>query len=110
MLLPNDPDAFEAAFRNAVAVVLPSSAVERVERTIIAIKLRVDVDEHRFIDVFFNSRNQRVDLSVIQRGQRIFGYDNLGGWHRHPRGAPEQHEACAQPSLETFLREALGDT
>ena len=68
------------------------------------------MDEHRFIDVFFNSRNQRVDLSVIQGGQRIFGYDNLGGWHRHPRSAPEQHEACTQPSLETFLREALGDS
>ena len=107
---PDDPDAVEPAFRDALAAVLPSLAVERVDRTIVAIKLRVDLDEHRFIDVFFNSRNQPVDLSVIERGQRIFGYDNLGGWHRHPRGAPEQHEACGEPTLETFIREALGNT
>ena len=109
MPLPDDPDAFESAFRAAVGAVLPSTTVQRVSRTIIAIKLRVDLDEHRFIDVFFNARNQRVDLSVIERGKRIWGYDNLGGWHRHPRGAPEQHEACAEPSLETFIHEALSD-
>ncbi len=108
MPLPDDPDAFEAAFRDAVAAVLPSLAVERVDRTIVVIKLRVDLDADRFIDVFYNSRNQRVDLSVIERGQRIFGYDNLGGWHRHPRGAPERHDACGEPSLQNFIREALG--
>jgi hypothetical protein len=107
MPLPDDPDAFESAFRAAVTAVLPSTTVQRVSRTIIAIKLRVDLDEHRFIDVFFNARNQRVDLAVIEHGERIFGYDNLGGWHRHPRDAPERHEACAEPSLETFIREAL---
>jgi hypothetical protein len=107
MLLPDDPDRFESAFRAAVAAALPSLTVQRVSRTIVAIKLRVDLDEHRFIDVFFNARNQRVDLAVIGDGERVFGYDNLGGWHRHPRGAPERHEACAEPSLEAFVREAL---
>jgi hypothetical protein len=107
MPLPDDPDAFELAFRAAVAAVLPSTVVQRVSRTIIAIKLRVDLGEHRFIDVFFNARNQRVDLAVIEHGERIFGYDNLGGWHRHPHDAPERHEACAEPSFETFIREAL---
>jgi len=97
MPLPDDPDTFESAFRAAVAAVLPSATVARIDRTIIAIKLRGDLDEHRFIDVFFNAPNQRVDLSVIEHGQRIFGYDNLGGWHRHPPEAPERHEACAEP-------------
>ena len=44
MPLPDDPDAFESAFRAAVAAVLPATTVERVDRTIIAIKLRVDLD------------------------------------------------------------------
>ncbi len=105
MPLPDDPDAFATAFRAAVAAVLPSATVERIARTIIAIKLRCDLDENRFIDVFFNSRNQRVDLAVIEHGQRVFGYDNLGGWHRHPPEAPDRHEACAEPSLEDFVRE-----
>lgn len=110
MPLPDDADAFELAFRAAVEAVLPSTTVQRVGRTMIAIKLRVDLDAQRFIDVFFSARNQRVDLAVIERGERILGYDNLGGWHRHPRAAPGRHEACAEPSLEAFIREALSRT
>jgi hypothetical protein len=79
MPLPDDPDLFEAALRAAVAAVLPSATVERSARTIVAIKLRVDLDRNRFIDVFFNSRNGCRDLAVIQGDQRLFGYDNLGG-------------------------------
>jgi hypothetical protein len=65
MPLPDDRDTFEATFRAAVAAVLPSATVEVVARTIVAIKLRVDVDEDRFIDVFFNERNRRTDLVLI---------------------------------------------
>ena len=107
MPLPDDPDAFETAFRVAVAAVRPSATVERVMRTIIAIKLRVDLDENRFIDVFVNSRNHRVDLAVIESGRRVFGYDNLGGWHRHPPEAPDRHDPCAEPGLDAFVREAV---
>jgi hypothetical protein len=104
MPLPDDRDTFEAAFRAAVAAVLPSAIVDVVARTIVAIKLRVDLDEDRFIDVFFNERNRRTDLSLIEGGRRVFGYDNLGDWHRHPLAAPERHEACEEPTLEDFVR------
>ena len=105
MPLPDDLEGFESAFRAAVAAAFPSASVERVHWTIIAIKLRADLNEHRFIDVFFNARNRRTDLAVIERGERIFGYDNLGGWHRHPRRTPERHKACAEPSLEGFIED-----
>jgi hypothetical protein len=49
MRLPEDRDAFEAAFRAVVAGILPSATVEVVARTVVAIKLRVDLDEERFI-------------------------------------------------------------
>jgi len=55
MPLPDDRDAFEAAVRAAVAAVLPSATVGVVDRTLVVIKLRVDLDAERFIDVFFNS-------------------------------------------------------
>ncbi len=67
----------------------------------------MDLDEDRFIDVFFNERNQRTDLSVIEAGRRVFGYDNLGDWHCHPLGAPDQHEACEEPALADFVRVAV---
>ena len=107
MPLSDDRDAFEVAFRAALAAVLPSATAEVVARTIVAIKLRVDLDEHRFIDVFFNERNRRTDLALIERGRRVFGYDNLGNWHRHPLEAPERHEACEEPTLEDFVRAAV---
>lgn len=108
MPLPEDRDGFERAFRAAVAAVLPSTtAVEVVARTLVAIKLRVDLDEDRFIDVFFNSRNRRTDLALIERGRRVFGYDNLGEWHLHPLDAPDRHEVCDEPDLGDFVRAAM---
>lgn len=107
MPIPEDLDSFEAAVRTAVAAVLPSGAVETVARTIIVIKLRVDLHDGRFIDVFFNSRNRRADLSLIDGGTRIFGYDNLGGWHCHRPEAPERHDPCAEPAVEDFSRTAV---
>jgi hypothetical protein len=64
MPLPDDPDAFEGEFRAAVSAVLPSATVERTSRTLVMIKLRVELGRSRFIDVFFNSRNGRTDLAV----------------------------------------------
>ena len=58
------PDDFEGALRNAVASALPGALVTRVRRTIISVKLRVDLDARLFIDAFFNARNQRTDLSL----------------------------------------------
>lgn len=99
-------EAFEAAFRSAVEEVWPGAHVIRVARTIVAVKLRVDLAGRRFIDAFFNASSQRMDLSVIEGTERLFGYDNLGGWHCHPVAAPLAHEPCAMPDLVPFLREA----
>jgi hypothetical protein len=104
---PDDRDAFEAAFRATVAAVLPSATVEVVARMLVLIKLRVDLDADRFIDVFFNSRNRRTDLSLIEGGRRVFGYDNLGDWHCHPPEAPELHVACSEPNVGDFIRAAV---
>jgi len=73
MPLPDDPDLFEATVRAAVAAVLPSATVERLARTIVAIKLRVDLDRNRFIDVFHNPA-----LSIAGPGQTWLS-ENLQG-------------------------------
>jgi hypothetical protein len=101
-----DLEKFEAEFLSAVRVVLPATRVYVVQRTLVAIKLRVEISKLRFIDVFYNADNGRTDLSVVEGDQRIFGYDNLGGWHKHPANQPERHDPCEEPKLEDFLREA----
>ena len=99
------PSDFETALIEAAAAVLPSARVISIRRTMIAAKVRIDLGPTRFVDCFFNARNQRMDLSVIDGGVRVLGYDNLGGWHRHPWGRADEHEPCAAPTLDQVLRE-----
>jgi hypothetical protein len=40
----------------------------------------------------------------VEHGRRIYGVDNLGGWHEHPLDRPEEHRPCAEPTLDSFLR------
>ena len=56
--------------------------------------LRLRLDEKVFIDVYHNAVTGRKDFFLISNGMRVFGYDNLGGWHRHPVANPESHEPC----------------
>ncbi len=79
------PAAFEVAFRTAAAAALPGAVVTVMRRTIVATKLRLVLTPTRFVDVFFNARNQRADLSVLEGARRILGYDNLGGCRAIPR-------------------------
>lgn len=34
--------------------------------------------------------------ALIDKGQRIFGADNTGGWHYHPFQDPTRHEPLAR--------------
>ena len=62
--------------------------------------------EELFAEVYYNAENQRQSYALISKGQRVFGCDNLLGWHYHPRENPEQHNFCqVDPSLEDiFIR------
>jgi len=63
-----------------------------------------------FVEVYYNAENGRQSYVLISKGKRVFGCDNLLGWHYHPRENPEQHNFCqVEPSLEeifTQLNEA----
>jgi len=43
-----------------------------------------------------------IDFALIMEGKRTFGYDNLGGWHKHPVENPEMHKYCEKPDIEGF--------
>jgi hypothetical protein len=101
------PEDLEEALRSATASALPGVTVRRIRRTIVSVKLRIDLDARLFVDAFFNARNQRTDLSLVAGDRRIFGYDNLGGWHRHPVDGPDRHEDCPAPTLMQFLVEVV---
>ena len=46
---------------------------------------------------------KRTSFAVVQERERLFGIDNLGGWHCHPLGKPEDHKPIDEPSIEEIV-------
>jgi hypothetical protein len=58
-----------------------------------------------YVQVYPNAEKNKLNLTLVQRGQRLYGEDAEGGVrHIHPFGAPDHHEpAPGPPSLKAFL-------
>jgi len=69
----------------------------------IVAKIRVFLIKDCFADVFYNSDTDRIDFALIRNSKRIYGADNLGGWHYHPFEDPEKHIACETMNFADFL-------
>jgi len=64
-----------------------------LDRTDNAVRLRLIIDETMFIQVYANSRKNKLNFALLSLGQRIFGRDSeSGGWHKHPFESPGSHE------------------
>jgi len=96
---------FEGRIRRAVAAIFPHAPFSVVERRIYLLKARIALGETTFVDIFYNPKNDRTDLALIHNNRRIFGYDNLAGWHRHPAEDPTSHIPCDEPSIDQVLQE-----
>lgn len=72
----------------------------------VVVKARFGLN-NRFIDIFYNSQTGTTAYSLIEGSQRIFGTDNTGGWHLHPKDKPDSHRKCNPVSFEKFLKRAL---
>ena len=96
---------FEDRVRREAAIIFPEASLAVVERRKYLLKVRIGLGEKTLIDIFYNPKNDRTDFALIHDDQRIFGYDNLGGWHRHPAEDPKGHVPCDEPSLEQVLQE-----
>ncbi len=56
-----------------------------------------------FVEVYFNEENQKTSFALLKGGERIFGVDNLGGWHVHLFENPASHQRCGECSFKEFL-------
>ena len=77
--------------------------LEIVEKSMVRLKARYHIGVSLFIDIFYAIRTEKVSFAVVQKGERVFGIDNLGFWHCHPFGKPENHEPIDAPSIEEIL-------
>ncbi|HQI87730.1 MAG TPA: hypothetical protein PKV20_24440 [Anaerolineae bacterium] len=93
-----DTRVFATLLTEAIRAVFPDV---RVDMTIVRhtrLKTRVDLEKGCHVDIFFREETQRIDYTLICGDMRLFGLDNLKGWHYHPSAEPSQHVPCAAPT------------
>ena len=96
---------FENRVRHAAAAAFPQAVLSITERGRYRLKIRIELNDRTFIDIFYNPKNDRADFAFICKNQRIFGYDNLGGWHRHSVEDPKTHTPCDEPLFDQVFQE-----
>jgi len=81
----------------------PTAKLEIQEVNPFRLKMRVVLGSMLFIDIFYGARKERIDFALIKERKRIFGIDNLAGWHRHPVDKPGHHEPIKEISLQEIF-------
>jgi len=71
-----------------------------------SVKLRIQLSEERFIDVYFNEKTKTLNSAMIEKGRRTFGINGYGGrlWHMHPLGKMDEHVPVKPMTIESLLR------
>ena len=81
--------------------------IKRLEihrRTEIRVWLRLFVNND-FAETFHNSETASTSYAYIERGERVFGANNMRiGWHLHPYGNVAKHEPSQPITIEAFLK------
>ncbi|HWP93363.1 MAG TPA: hypothetical protein VNN20_14310 [Thermodesulfobacteriota bacterium] len=62
--------------------------------------VRITFQQDLLIDIYANCETERKDFALIHKNERIYGIDNLKGWHYHPFGEAGKHVPCEEPSVE----------
>jgi len=78
-----------------------------VTNTTAIIRFGVEIDI--FIQVYVNEQKEKLDLALVVKGERLYGFDAEGGiYHEHPYENPETHlERHKIKDLEEFVLESL---
>jgi hypothetical protein len=94
--------------RRVAQLVFPKAAFDYTIVRLTHLSLRITINEETFVDVYFNEETHRTDYALIHRGERVYGVDNLKGWHYHPFQAVEQHLPCPEPSVQEVFEKMRG--
>jgi len=79
--------------------------IQIVEKRGIIIETRINFNENVFLEIYFNSLNQKTSYALISNSIRIFGCDNYKFWHVHPFNKSTEHIECQEPSMEELFSE-----
>lgn len=61
-----------------------------------------------FIQIYANTRKDKLNLSLVVSEERIYGIDKEGGfYHEHPFRNPSRHIETKQTDIEDFVRKSI---
>ncbi len=82
--------------------------IER-DRTDNIINLNLVIDNELFIQIYGNAQKDKVNLVLIFKSRRLYGFDSEGGkYHCHPLDAPDEHIFVDEiKSIEDFVQESM---
>lgn len=96
---------FIGQLKLAITKVLPHHTLKIVELNPHRFKGRITLTSGKKIDIFYGCKKGRIDFALIDENKRIWGVDNLGGWHLHPLCDEKEHTKAEYTSVEQIVRE-----
>lgn len=94
---------FRARIRELSEIHFPDADLQTRDYSKFRIKLRLVFSVNFFVEVFYAPQTAKVSFTLINDKERIFGIDNLGGWHRHPMEDPSNHLNISEPKLDEIF-------
>ncbi len=93
---------------NAIADKYNLQLIE-VDSTDNIISLKLLIDNELFIQIYGNTKKEKLNMALVFKNRRLYGYDSEGGrYHCHPINAPDEHIFVDEKkSIEEFVQESM---
>lgn len=80
-----------------------------IDRTDNIINLQLFIDNGLFIQIYGNTEKDKLNLALVFKQRRLYGYDSEGGkYHCHPFDKPDRHIFIDnKKSIHDFVEESI---
>ena len=80
-----------------------------IDKTDNIINLKLPIDTELFIQIYGNAMKNTLNLALLFKKKRLYGYDSEGGkYHYHPFDNPDEHILVDdRKSIQEFVRESM---
>lgn len=80
-----------------------------IDRTDNIISLKLLIDNELFIQIYGSAEKDKLNLALVFRKRRLYGYDSEGGeYHYHPFDDPDEHIFVDdRKPIQDFVQESM---
>ncbi len=81
-----------------------------IDRTDNIVNMKMFIDNELFIQIYGNTKKDKLNLALVFKRKRLYGYDSEGGkYHYHPFDDPDKHIFVNnRKSIREFVVESMG--